>query len=366
MTIIWVCQLKSLLLLYCTLGVSGYKLNADNEIKDEVHPGVSTEWGNQTAVREFVLLGFRNISEIQVLLFPVFLAIYILTMVGNILILVLIVVDHHLHTPMYFFLGNLSCLETCYTSSILPRMLASFVTGDETISFSGCFTQYFFFGLLSGTECYLLAAMSYDRYLAICKPLHYASLMNGRFCLQLAAMSWTSSFLAISITILLMLNLTFCGPNEMDHFFCDFIPIVKLSCSDTFMLEVVAAILLPLWTFPPFLLTMTSYICIIATILKISSTTKRQKAFSTCSSHLTVVTIFYGTVFIVYMVPKKDTLRDLDKAFSFFYTVLTPLINPFIYSLRNKEVKEALTKVVAKFCVVKETQTSLCSCFQCK
>ncbi|XP_025069042.1 olfactory receptor 488-like [Alligator sinensis] len=187
--------------------------------------------------------------------------------------------------------------------------------------------------------------MSYDRYLAICKPLHYASLMNGRFCLQLAVMSWISSLLGISITVLLMLNLTFCGPNEIDHFFCDFIPIITFFCSDTFLVEVLVAVLVAMCTFPTFLLTMTSYICIITTILKISSTSKRQKAFSTCSSHLTVVAIFYGTIFIVYVLPKQDSLRNLDKVFSFYYTVLTPLVNPLIYSLRNR-VPDPHTKVI--------------------
>ncbi|EMP25571.1 Olfactory receptor 6C75 [Chelonia mydas] len=363
--------------------------------------------------------------------------IYIVTMAGNILIVALVVADQHLHTPMYFFLGNLSCLETCYTSTILPRMLASLLTGDRTISFSGCIIQLYSFGFLVVTECFLLAAMSYDRYLAICKPLHYAALMNGRFCLQLAAGSWISGFLAITIIIFLMLQLIFCGPNEIDHFFCDFIPllklscsdtqlismpskpvkcippkctpqeeffcprchavflpsspvdsdakinndygsveqcdhnelyfcgpneidhflcdftpVIKLSCSDTSMIKLATVIFSSIDTLPPFLLTLASYVCIISTILKILSTTSRQKAFSTCSSHLMMVTIFYGTVIIVYMLPDTDILRDLKKVFSVFYTVLTPLANPLIYSLRNKEVKEALRKVISKYMVL--------------
>ncbi|XP_024054344.2 olfactory receptor 11A1-like [Terrapene carolina triunguis] len=317
------------------------------------------EWGNQTVLTDFILLGFGNLPELQILLFLLFLVIYIVTVAGNILIVVLVVADQQLHTPMYFFLGNLSCLETCYTSTILPRMLASFLTGDRTISVSNCLTQYYFFGFLASAECYLLAVMSYDRYLAICKPLHYAVLMNGRSCLQLAAGTWISCSLAIDITIFLMQKLTFCGPNEIDHFFCDFIPVIKLSCSDTRMMELITTILAAICTLPPYLLTLATYVCIITTILRIPSTSGKRKAFSTCSSHLIVVSIFYGTIMIVYMLPKIDTLRDLNKVFSVFYTVLTPMLNPLIYSLRNREVKEALGKVATKFSAVKRIQTFL-------
>nr|XP_048690058.1 olfactory receptor 6N1-like [Caretta caretta] len=303
---------------------------------------------NQTAITEFFLLGFGDHPNLQILLFLMFLVIYMATVVGNILIVVLIVADQHLHSPMYFFLGNLSCVETCYTSAILPRMLASLLTGDKTISVSGCITQLYFFGSLAGTECYLLAAMSYDRYLAICKPLHYSTLMNIRFSFQLAAGSWLNGLWAITILVLFLSQLIFCGPNEIDHLYCDPLPLIELSCSDTHQVILVDFILACVFTLPPFLLTLTSYMCIIATILRIPSTTGRQKAFSTCSSHLIVVTIFYGTIMIVYMLPKRDTLRDLIKVVSLCYTVLTPLVNPLIYSLRNREVKEALRKAVSK------------------
>ncbi|XP_023967246.2 olfactory receptor 5V1-like [Chrysemys picta bellii] len=305
------------------------------------------EEDNQTVITEFILLGFGNLPELQILLFLVFLVIYIVTMSGNILIIALVVADQHLHTPMYYFLGNLSCLETCYSSTILPRMLASLLTGDRTISVSGCFAQFYCFCYLLPTECYLLAAMSYDRYLAICKPLRYAALMNGRLFLQLTAGSWMSGFLICVIMMCFMSQLTFCGPNEIDHFFCDFSPMLKLSCSDTSMITLVSFILASLDSPCPFLLTVTSYVCIIATILRIPSTTGRQKAFSTCSSHLIVVTVFYGTLMTVYLLPKTNTLRALNKVFSVFYTVLTPMLNPLIYSLRNKEVKEALRKVIS-------------------
>ncbi|XP_030395468.1 olfactory receptor 476-like [Gopherus evgoodei] len=187
--------------------------------------------------------------------------------------------------------------------------------------------------------------MSYDRYVAICKPLQYATHMNGKFCLHLAAGSWINGMVASAIVTSLMSRLIFCGPSEIDHFFCDFTPVIKLSCSDTRLIELVTLVLASIFTLPPFLLTLISYVCIIITILRIPSTTGRQKAFSTCSSHLIVVTIFYGTLNIVYLSPKNPTLRDLNKVFSVFYTVLTPLVNPIIYSLRNKNVKEDLAHV---------------------
>ncbi|KAM9121382.1 olfactory receptor 5AP2-like [Pangshura tecta] len=305
------------------------------------------EGGYKTYITEFILLGFGNLPELQTPFFLLFLVIYLLTMAGNILILVLIVADHHLHTPMYFFLGNLSCLETCYASTILPRMLASLLTGDRTISVSGCIIQFYFFGVLVASECYLLSMMSYDRYLAICKPLHYTVLMNGRICLQLAAVSWVSGFVATTIVAGLMSQLHFCGPNEIDHFLCDFSPLIKLSCSDTSLITLVTFILSSADTLPPFLLTLISYVFIISTILRIQSTTGRRKAFSTCSSHLIVVTIFYGTLMIVYVLPDTETLREHNKVFSLFYTVLTPMANPLVYSLRNKEVQCALRKLIA-------------------
>ncbi|XP_030400044.1 olfactory receptor 6B1-like [Gopherus evgoodei] len=303
---------------------------------------------NQTAVTEFILLGFENLPDMQIPLFLMFLVIYMATVAGNMLITALIMANHHLHTPMYFFLGNLSCLETCYTSTVLPRVLVSLLTGDKTISFNGCFSQLYFFSALICTECCLLAAMSYDRYLAICKPLHYSTLMNNRFCLQLAAGSWLSACLAITIFVLFLSQLTFCGPNEINHFYCDPIPLMELSCSDTHLSILVDFILACVFTLPPFLLTLMSYVFILANILRIPSITRRQKAFSTCSSHLTVVTIFYGTMMIFHMLPKRDTLRDLKKVLSLCFTVLTPLLNPLIYSLRNREVKEALSKAVSK------------------
>ncbi|XP_025051077.1 olfactory receptor 1020-like [Alligator sinensis] len=304
------------------------------------------EWGNKTAITEFILLGFGELPELRFLLFLLFLVIFVMTMVGNILIIVLVVIDQHLHTPMYFFLVSLSCLETCNSSNILPRLLASFLTGDRAVTFTDCLTQYYFFGCLAATECYLLAAMSYDRYIAICKPLHYATIMSTSLCLQLSAGVWISGFLTNTILTGLIVNLVFCGPKEIDHFFCDAFPLMKLSCSDTHLAGLATSTVAFVCSLPPFLLTLTSYICIIITILRIPSTRGRKKAFSTCSSHLIVVTVFYWSILTVYVLPYNDKLKDMSKVFSVFFTVLTPMINPHIYSLRNKEVKKALRQIV--------------------
>ncbi|XP_044841849.1 olfactory receptor 5V1-like [Mauremys mutica] len=303
---------------------------------------------NQTPIVEFILLGFGNDPELQPLLFLLFLVIYIVTVAGNILFVVLVVTNQHLHIPMYFLLGNLSCLEICYTSAILPRLLASLLTGDRTISVKGCIVQLYSFGILTNTENLLLTAMSYDRYLAICNPLRYAALMNGRVCWQLVAGSWISSFLLSTIVNIFVFQLTFCDSKEIDHFFCDFSPLIKLSCVDTQTLELLTFIISVIGTFVPFLLTLTSYICIISTILRIPSSIGRQKAFSTCSSHLIVLAVLYVTVLTVYVVPTANVPKVLHKIFAVFYTVLTPMINPVIYSLRNKEVNESLRKSILK------------------
>uniref|UniRef100_A0A8D0E5M9 Olfactory receptor n=1 Tax=Salvator merianae TaxID=96440 RepID=A0A8D0E5M9_SALMN len=306
---------------------------------------------NETILTELILQGIRDFQDLQILFFLLLLVIYILTMTGNILIVGLVVSYGKLHTPMYFFLANLSCVETFYTSTILPKILISLLTGDLSISVCGCIAQFYFFSSLVVAECGLLAMMSYDRYIAICKPLHYANLMNDRLCFLMAAGSWINGFLAMSVMIYLMTRLTFCGPNEIEHFFCDFTPMARISCSESEKFELMGFIFSTIFILFPFLLTLTSYTLIIIAILRIQSTTGRQKAFSTCSSHLAVVTIyfaFYGTLIIVYLTPRTKTMRDLNKVFSLLYTVLPPLINPIVYSLRNKVVKDALMKVISK------------------
>ncbi|XP_060111125.1 olfactory receptor 5V1-like [Heteronotia binoei] len=311
------------------------------------------ETDNKTAVTTFILLGFGNDSELQIPLFLVFLLIYSVTMVGNIIIIVLVITDHHLHIPMYFFLGNLSFLESFYTSTLLPRLLTSFLTGDRTISVGGCYIQLYCFGIPTIAECYLLASMSYDRFLAICKPLQYSTLMNRRLCFLLSAASWICGITVMTLLMSLLSQLNYCGPHEIDRFFCDLAPVIDLSCSDTTLVTLVGLTVSVIDSVPSFLLTLLSYICIIAAIIQIPSSDGRKKAFSTCSSHLIVVSIFYGSLIFVYVLPQKEALRKLDKIFSVFYTVLTPLINPLIYSLRNKEVKKALRRAVNKFGVFK-------------
>ncbi|XP_063159015.1 olfactory receptor 10C1-like [Candoia aspera] len=304
---------------------------------------------NRTDIRAFYLLGFVGLGDLQVPLFCLFLVIYFVTITGNILIISLVVTDPHLHTPMYFFLGNLSCLETCYSSNILPMMLANLFYGRKrSISVTGCMMQYYFFAIFGVAECCLLGAMSYDRYVAICKPLYYSTLMNGRICLQFIVGSWINGLFVMSIVLYLLCQLNFCGPSEINHFFCELNPILKLSCSDTHLVEVVTVFISYMCILLPFFLTLASYIFIISTIIRMSSVSGRKKAFSTCSSHLMVVSIFYSTLMIVYIFPKTDGLRDINKVLSLFYTILTPLFNPLIYSLRNREVKEAFKRAVAK------------------
>ncbi|XP_013909868.1 PREDICTED: olfactory receptor 6B1-like [Thamnophis sirtalis] len=303
---------------------------------------------NQTEITEFHLMGFVGLGDLQIPLFCLFLVIYIATMVGNILIILLVVTNPHLHTPMYFFLSNLSCLEVCYSCNILPIMLANVLYGGQTtVSVTGCIMQHCLFCLLVIFECCLLLAMSYDRYVAICKPLHYTTLMNDKVCIQLIIGSWIHSLFVMSIVLYLMCQLKFCGPNEIHHFFCELNPISKLACSDIHLIELVTISLSALSILFPFFLILVSYIFIISTIMRMSSVSGRKKAFSTCSSHLIVVSIYFSTLIIVYMLPKTDGLREINKVLCLFYTIVTPLFNPLIYSLRNREVTEALKKLIA-------------------
>ncbi|NXL93175.1 OR5BL protein, partial [Alectura lathami] len=298
------------------------------------------EWDNQTFLMELLLLGLGNAPELQTPLFLICLSIYIVTMVGNNLIIVLVVTDLHLHNPCYFFLVNLSSLETCCSSTVLPKLLASFLTGNRTISVQGCMTQFFFFGTFATSECYLLTAMSYDRYPAICQHLLYEIFMNWKVCFQLAAGSWVVGLLISTGITSLLSRQRFCGPGVTGHFFCEKAPLLAISCSDTGMIRVLITIL----SFPdvvfPFLFTLASYFCIIGAILRIPSIMGRHKTFSTCSSHLVIVAVFYETLKIVYLLPRTAPLRHFNKVF--FYAVLTSLINPLIYSLWNREVKGAL------------------------
>lgn len=300
---------------------------------------------NSTKFQEFILLGFPTVMELQMLLFVIFLVAFMLTILENILIIVLIKVNHHLHKPMYFFLSNLSFLEAWYVSVTVPKMLVNFFMESKKISFGGCMTQLYFFSSLICTECVLLAVMAYDRYVAICNPLRYLVIMNHHLCLQLATCCWLTGFLASTMKVFFISQLSFCDSNIINHFFCDISPLLNLSCADMTMAEIVDFILALFILLIPLSITIMSYICIISTILNIPTVQGRKKAFSTCVSHITVVIIFFSATLFMYARPKRIHPFDLNKLVSIVYTVVTPMLNPFIYCLRNQEVKWALKKI---------------------
>ncbi|XP_060138117.1 olfactory receptor 10A4-like [Zootoca vivipara] len=303
---------------------------------------------NWTSVTEFILIGFSNHPELQVPLFTLFLIIYGITLSGNVLIVLVTTLDLTLQSPMYFFLRNLSFLEICFNLVIVPKMLVNFLIENKTISYAGCATQMYFFFFFGAAECCLLAAMAYDRYIAICNPLRYPDIMNRRTCFQLAAASWFSGFPVSTVQTTWIFSLPFCGPNKVNHFFCDSPPVLELACADTYMFEIEALTATVLFIMFPFLLILLTYVRIITTILSMPSAEGRHKAFSTCSSHLVVVTLFYGTATSTYFRPKSSYSPDTKKILSLSYTVITPMLNPIIYSLRNKEVKGALKRTLCR------------------
>ncbi|XP_075422735.1 olfactory receptor 11A1-like [Ascaphus truei] len=303
---------------------------------------------NQTVLTEVLILGFQTLHSYRILLFTVFLVIYMLTVFGNLLIIMLVWSCKLLHSPMYFFLCNLSLSEILFTTNIAPNMLHVLLRDRVTMSVTGCFIQFYLFGSLAATESFLLTVMSYDRLLAICNPLHYALVMDSRFCLHLALSSWAGGFLIISITLGFLSRVRFCGLHVIDHFFCDFAPILKLSCSDTSTVEIVVSLLSSAATLFPFLFITVTYGCIIKAILRIPSAKGKEKVFSTCSSHLGVVSTYYATMIMVYVVPYNSHSLLVNKVLSLLYTVVTPLVNPIIYTLRNKEIKGALNLVSSR------------------
>ncbi|XP_030066636.1 olfactory receptor 6C3-like [Microcaecilia unicolor] len=303
---------------------------------------------NHTKVTEFIILGFSEFPEIQLLLFLVFLIIYLMSLTGNLLIIFTVCSDSHLQSPMFFFLSNLSFLEICYVTVTVPKLLAVLIAQNKTISFMQCMMQMYLFLACTVTEFYLLTAMAYDRYVAICKPLHYTIIMNRKVCTILVFVSWTIAFLDAVPVATLISQSYFCSSNEINHFFCDATALMTLSCSGTYVIETITYIEGTLLGFTPFILTILSYVYIISAVLKIHSATSRQKTFSTCSSHLTVVLLFYGTSFGVYLKPKSDYSMDLNKLLTVVYITAIPLLNPLIYSLRNKELKETLWKTNRK------------------
>ncbi|XP_020937803.1 olfactory receptor 10AG1-like [Sus scrofa] len=303
---------------------------------------------NLTKLMEFVLLGFTDVPHLQWFLFGLFLVIYIIILISNGIIFLITKLDPALQTPMYYFISNFSFLEICYASVTLPRMLINLWTQKRTISFIACATQMCCVLVLAATECFLLAVMAYDRYVAICNPLHYPLIMKHKMCIQLVAGSWISGIPVQIGQTFQIFSLPFCGSNLINHFFCDIPPILKLACGDTFVNEMMVSTVAVLFVTVPFLLILVSYGKLISTILKLSSATSRTRAFSTCSSHLMVVVLFFGSGMITYLRPRTSHSAGTDKVLSLFYTIVTPMINPMIYSLRNKDVVRALRKLLCK------------------
>ncbi|XP_029435514.1 olfactory receptor 1019-like [Rhinatrema bivittatum] len=303
---------------------------------------------NQSKVTEFILQGFSDSAELQIVYFVVFLIIYIIAVAGNLLIITIIKSDPQLHTPMYFFVGNLSILDTFYISTTVPKMLVNCLSTRKTISFSACVAQLSFFLSMAATESALLATMAYDRYVAICNPLRYSIIVNKKSCIFLAAASW---FIGIVYSVIHTSNtfrLNFCGSNVINHYFCDIPPLLKLSCSDTNINVILVFLVGGLLMLGCFVLILTSYVNIIKAILKISSAKGRSKTFSTCISHLTTVALFYITGSCVYFRPASTHSLDQEKIGALFYSVIAPMLNPYIYSLRNKDLKGAIIKVMRK------------------
>ncbi|XP_037377178.1 olfactory receptor 5A2-like [Talpa occidentalis] len=315
---------------------------------------------NNTVVTKFILLGFSDQPQMRILLFVLFLGIYLLTLGWNLSLITLIRMDSHLHTPMYFFLGNLSFLDICYVSSTTPKMLSDIITGQKTISFLGCATQYFVFCGMGLTECLLLAAMAYDRYAAICNPLLYTALMSRTLCLKMVAGAYVGGFFSSFIEIYSIYHHDFCGPNIINHFFCDLPAVLILSCSDTFISQVVNFIVGVIVGIASVIVILISYGYIVSAVLKISSATGRSKAFSTCASHLTAVTLYYGTGFFIYMRLSSSYSLNRDKVVSVFYSLVIPMLNPIIYSFRNKEIKSAVRKAVARAHVLSHGHSFFC------
>nr|XP_034996670.1 olfactory receptor 1019-like [Zootoca vivipara] len=303
---------------------------------------------NCTMVDEFILAGFTDRSKLQITLFIVFLLIYIITVMGNIGIIVIVKTCSQLQTPMYFFLSNLSFLDLCYSSVVTPKMLVSLFSHRKAISYSGCFTQLFFYIIGATTECYLLAAMAYNRYVAICNPLLYTVIMSQRLCILLVFASYVAGFINALVNTGFTLTVSFGDSNVINHFFCDWPPLIQLACSDTSLNQILVFAIAGFNEVTTTLVVLISYTCIFSTILRIRSNDSKRKAFSTCTSHLTTVSLFYGTLLFMYLRPSSSYSMGQDKIIAAVYTVLIPLVNPLIYSLRNKDVKEAFMKGMGK------------------
>ncbi|XP_058142222.1 olfactory receptor 1F1-like [Dasypus novemcinctus] len=303
---------------------------------------------NQSSVSEFLLLGLSRKPQQQQLLFMLFLSMYLATVLGNLLIILAISADSRLHTPMYFFLCNLSFVDICFSSTTVPKMLTNHILGIQTISFPGCLTQMYFLFEFTDMDNFLLAVMAHDRFVAVCYPLHYSTKMSHQLCALLVIGSWVTANLNSLLHTLLMARLSFCADNTIPHFFCDVSPLLKLSCSDTHLNDMMILTEAALIMITPFVCILASYISITRAVLRVPSTKGKWKAFSTCGSHLAVVSLFYGTIIAVYFNPSSSHSAEKDPAATVLYTVVTPMLNPFIYSLRNRDLKGALRKVMGR------------------
>ncbi|XP_045338502.1 olfactory receptor 5L1-like [Leopardus geoffroyi] len=302
--------------------------------------------GNCSSVTEFILLGFAEAPELRVALFSVFLLIYGVTVLGNVGMMAVIQVSCHLHTPMYFFLSHLSFVDFCYSAVIVPKVLSSILKEDKAVSFLGCMVQFYFFCTYAITEVFLLAVMAYDRFVAICNPLLYTVTMSRNLCVELVSCCYLYGMVCSLIHLCLALEIPSYRSNVIDHFFCDLPPLLSLACSDVTMNELMVFIVATFNEITTLVIILTSYLLILITILRMHSAEGRRKAFSTCASHLTAIFVFHGTILFTYCRPSSGNSMDTDKVATVLYTVVIPMLNPLIYSLRNKDVKEALKKVL--------------------
>ncbi|XP_073493801.1 olfactory receptor 5G29-like [Phyllobates terribilis] len=303
---------------------------------------------NKTTSSVFILQGLSNAFYLQVICFIVFLVMYLITLSGNLLLITVVWINPTLQTPMYFFLSHLSFIDICFSSTIVPKILVNTLSRDRSISLWGCAAQMYFSLALGSTECIILAVMAYDRFAAICRPLHYTTIMSKKLCIALAAGSWSFSFTNSAIHVVLTFQLPYCRSHHINHFFCEMPPFFRLSCKDTWLNEIAMYISASIIAMFSFFLTLISYIHIISTILQIRSSCRRHKAFSTCASHLTVVVLYYGTIMFMYLRPRSRYSPETDKTVSILYTTVTPMLNPIIYSMRNKDVKGTIRKKIGK------------------
>ncbi|XP_007435039.1 olfactory receptor 12D3-like [Python bivittatus] len=305
--------------------------------------------GNQTEVEQFILLGLTNNLELQNILFVMFLLLYLAILIGNGAIVIVILAEPHLHSPMYFFLGNLSCFDIFLSTVTVPKTLAGLLSEMQTISFNGCIVQLFFFHFLGSSEGILLGLMAYDRYVAICNPLHYTIIMRKEVCVQMVAVAWSTGFFHALMHAVVTACLSFCGPNHIEHFFCDIKPLLKLACGSTKLNLMLLSIVTSCVAMGPFIIIVLSYLYIIIFLL-FKAQRKRgwQKAFSTCGSHLTVVALLYVPVLFNYMLPTVGTSLERDMIITVLYSTVTPVLNPLIYTLRNQEIKMAITKILRR------------------